>query len=60
MRTRGRPRSSLPQQQSLKPQGASEGPLRTLTSHYDAHTSKDSYVVGVVLAEVFRLGFPHY
>ena len=59
MRKRGRPRQTLPQQQSLKPQGASEGPMRTPTSHFDAHAGKD-YVVGVVLAEVFRLGVPHY
>jgi hypothetical protein len=60
MRKRGRPRQSLPQQQTLKPQGASEGPLRTCTSHLDAHVGKDFYVLGVVLAEVFRLGVPHY
>jgi hypothetical protein len=60
MRKRGRLRQTLPQQQSLSPQGASEGPLRTPTSHLDAHAGKDSYMVRVVLAEVFRLGVPHY
>jgi hypothetical protein len=59
MRKRGRPRQSLPQQQSLKPQGASEGPPRTPTSHFDAHAGKDSYAVEVVLAGIFRLGVPH-
>jgi hypothetical protein len=44
----------------MKPQGASEGPLCTPTSHVDAHPGKDSYVVGVVLAKVLRLGVPHY
>jgi hypothetical protein len=60
MHIRGRPRQRLSQQHSLRPQGASEGPLRTPTSHFDAHAGKDSYVVGVVPAEVFRFGVPHY
>jgi hypothetical protein len=56
---RGRPRQSLPQQQSLKPQGASGGPLRTPTSYLDAYAGKDLNVVGVVHFEVFLLGVRH-
>jgi hypothetical protein len=63
MKKRGRLRQSVPQQESLRPQCTSEGPLRTPTSHYDAHVGKDSYVVvlsDVVMANVICLGVPYY